>query len=73
MTWLEDADHQHMSGVYFEEDDTDPVEGLAAIFRPLLSSPIGRQRWSQTAEELTTPSLYTKITKIMAQWDISED
>jgi hypothetical protein len=73
VAWLEDADHQHMSGVYFEEDDTDPVEGLAAIFRPLLSSPIGRHWWSQTAEELTTPSLYTKINKIMTQWDIPED
>jgi hypothetical protein len=73
VTWLEDADHQHMSDLYFEEDDTDPVEGMAFIFRPLLSSPIGRQWWSRVAEELTTPSLYAKITKIMAQWDAPEN
>jgi hypothetical protein len=73
VTWLEDADHQHTSDLYFDEDDTDPVEGLDAIFKPLLSSPIGREWWSQTADELTTPSLYGKITEIMAKWDAPEN
>jgi hypothetical protein len=73
VTWLEDADHQHKSGLYFDEDDTDPVEGMDAIFKPLLSSPIGREWWSETAEDFTTPSLYGKITKLMGQWDAPEN
>ena len=69
ITWLEDADYQYLSGLYFEEDDTDPIDGMAQTFMPLLSSPIGREWWDRNAYEFTTPNLYKRITKIMAQWD----
>jgi hypothetical protein len=69
MTWLEDADFQYESGLYFNEYDTDPIDGLAQTFMPLLSSPIGREWWDRHALEFTTPSLYERITKMMAQWD----
>jgi hypothetical protein len=70
--WMEDADHQHRSGLYFEEDETDPIADMAYIHRPLLSSPIGRQWWSQNAEEFTTESVYNTITGLLAQWDTPE-
>ena len=73
MTWLEDADYQHKSGLYFEEDETDPVEDLAQTFRPLLSSPIGRSWWDRSAWDFTTPSVHEKITKIIAQWDADKN
>ena len=67
ITWLEDADYQYESGLYFEEDDTDPIDSMDNM--PLLSSPIGREWWDRYAWGFSTPSLYERITKIMAQWD----
>ena len=70
---LEDADYQYKSGLYFEKDETDPIIDMAQIFRPLLSSLIGREWWDRSAWDFTTPSLYEKITKIMAQWDAEKN
>lgn len=72
VTWLEDADHQYMSNLYFEQDETNPVADMIEDFGPLLSSPIGRDWWSRRGE-LTTPSLYEKITKLMEQRDAQQD
>ena len=68
VTWLEDADHQYMSDLYFEQDETDPVADMVGDFGPLLSSPIGRDWWARRGH-LTTPSLHTKITNLIAQRD----
>jgi hypothetical protein len=73
VAWLEDADFQETFDLFFDEDDTDPVEGMDIAFKPLLSSPIGREWWSKIAEDFTTPSLYRKITGLMAQWDANEN
>ena len=45
---LEDADYQYKSGLYFEKDETDPIIDMAQIFRPLLSSLIGREWWDRS-------------------------
>ncbi len=70
MSWLEDVDHQYKSNLYFdEEDDTDLVEFMAPTYQALLSSPYGRNWWDRTAKDSTTPSMYAKISRIMAEWD----
>jgi hypothetical protein len=65
ITWLEDADHQYMSDLYFEQDETDPVRDMIDDFGPLLSCPTGREWWSRRGD-LTTPSLHAKITQLMS-------
>lgn len=67
---LEDMDHQFKFDLYFdEEDDEDIIEFMAPVYRSLLGSPIGRDWWRRVAPHSTTPSLYDKISKIMANWD----
>jgi len=72
--WLEDADHQHTFDLYFDGDDTNPIDGMGDVgTKPLLSSPIGREWWDKNARDFTTPSLYVKITELMAQWDAEKN
>jgi hypothetical protein len=70
MAWLEDVDHQYKSDLYFDEgDDYDLVEFMAPAYKSLLLSPAGRAWWNRVAQHTSTPSLYAKISKIIAQWD----
>ena len=67
---LEDIDHQYKADLYFDEDDdVDIIEFIAPTFRPLLSSPVARKWLKSMGPHSLTPSLYTKISKIMAKWD----
>ncbi len=50
-------------------NDVDIIEFLAPTFRPLLSSPVARDWWKKMGPHSTTPSLYRKISGIMAKWD----
>ena len=70
MAYLEDVDHQWKSGLYFDEDDdTDIVVFLAPTHREFFSSPVFREWWRQVAPDSTTPSLFVKISNILANWD----
>ena len=74
LTLLEDIDHQYKSDLYFDEDDDlDIIEFIAPTYRSLLSSPIARDWWKGMAQHSTTPSLYVKISNIMAKWDAEID
>ncbi len=74
LTLLEDIDHQYKSDLYFDEDDDlDIIEFIAPTYRSLFSSPIARDWWKGMAQHSTTPSLYAKISNIMAKWDAEID
>ena len=70
MAYLEDVDHQYKSDLYFdEEDDIDLVLYIAPTYRQFFASPLFRDWWKRVAPDSTTPSLYFKISDIMANWD----
>jgi hypothetical protein len=69
MTNLENIDHQYQSNLYFEEDDDkDVVDFLAPIYRPLLTSNVGKRWWSTIAPVTHTPSYFEKLDRIMKAW-----
>ena len=70
MAYLEDVDHQYKADLYFdEEDDVDLILYIAPTYRALFCSPLFRDWWMRQAPDSTTPSLYFKISDIMASWD----
>jgi len=70
VSWLEDVNHQYKSDLYFDEDDDeDIVDFMAPTFRDFLSSPHAREWWESTASDSLTPSMFTKLDRIMARWD----
>jgi hypothetical protein len=74
MVYLEDIDHQWKTGFYFDEDDDiDLIEYVAPTYRALFSSRYFRDWWKHVGPDSTTPSLYIKISRIMAGWDAEDE
>jgi hypothetical protein len=70
MAYLEDVDHQYKSDLYFdEEDDIDLILYIAPSYRAFLCSPLFRKWWKDQAPDSTTPSMYVKMSEILASWD----
>ena len=70
MAYLEDVDHQYKSDLYFDEDDDiDLVLYIAPTYREFFCSPLFRKWWKDQAPDSTTPSMYVKISEILASWD----
>ena len=72
-SWLEDADHQYKSDLYFDDDDdTDLVDYMAPSFRDLIMSRHGRAWWDRVAADTYTPGFFNKVTKLIVGWDQGE-
>ena len=70
MAYLEDVDHQFKSDLYFDEDDDiDLILYVAPTYREFFCSPIFRKWWKDQAPDSITPSMYFKMSEIMASWD----
>ena len=70
MAYLDDVDHQYKSDLYFDEDDDiDLILYIAPTYRKFFCSPLFRKWWKDVAPDSTTPSMYFKMSEIMASWD----
>ena len=70
MALLEDVDHQYKSDLYFEEEEgPEIIEYMAPKYRPLMSAPIAKDWWKTIGPHSVTPTLYKKMSAIMAKWD----
>ena len=70
MAYLEDVDHQYKSDLFYDEDDNiDLIEYLAPTYRKFFSSPLFQDWWRQVAPDSVVPSVYFKISDILASWD----
>jgi hypothetical protein len=70
MAYLEDVDHQYKSDLYFdEEDDIDLILYVAPTYREFFCSPLFRKWWKDVAPDSITPSMYVKMSEILASWD----
>ncbi len=70
VAYLEDVDLQYKLDLYFDEDDDiDLILYIAPTYRKFFCSPLFRKWWEDVAPDSTTPSMYFKISEIMASWD----